>query len=126
MLRIFTPEKIRRLRPGLNPHASMLTTRPPKPLLSWVTRNVNSIFFSDVLYVLSSVAYLSQPCLSTLSDKQYDFRKQFIEHEVCILILSKRLSVTFLILRRTQRHMFINVHTYSIMCPLFLPDINQT
>jgi hypothetical protein len=37
MLRIFSPEKIRRLRPGANPRswvpeASMLTTRPPKPL----------------------------------------------------------------------------------------------
>jgi hypothetical protein len=37
MLRIFSPRKIRRLRPGLNlrtwvPEASMLTTRPPKPL----------------------------------------------------------------------------------------------
>ena len=36
MLRIFTPLKIQRLRPGLNPQtwvpeASMLTTRPPKP-----------------------------------------------------------------------------------------------
>ena len=36
MLRIFTPVKIQRLRPGLNPQiwvpeASMLTTRPPKP-----------------------------------------------------------------------------------------------
>ena len=36
MLRIFTPVKIQRLRPGLNPRpwvpeASMLTTRPPKP-----------------------------------------------------------------------------------------------
>ena len=36
MLRIFTPVKIQRLRPGLNPQtwvpeASILTTRPPKP-----------------------------------------------------------------------------------------------
>ena len=36
MLRIFTPVKIQRLRPRLNPQtwvpeASMLTTRPPKP-----------------------------------------------------------------------------------------------
>ena len=36
MLRIFTPVKIQRLRPGFNPQtwvpeASMLTTRPPKP-----------------------------------------------------------------------------------------------
>jgi hypothetical protein len=39
MLRIFVARKIRRLHPGLNPRtsvpeASMLTTRPPKPL-SW-------------------------------------------------------------------------------------------
>ena len=39
MLRIFTPVKIQRLRPGLNPQTwvpedSMLTTRPPKPSLS--------------------------------------------------------------------------------------------
>jgi hypothetical protein len=38
MLRIFSPEKIGRLRPGANPRswvpeASMLATRPPKPLL---------------------------------------------------------------------------------------------
>jgi hypothetical protein len=38
MLRIFSPEKIRRLQPGLNPwtqvlEASMLTTRPPKSLM---------------------------------------------------------------------------------------------
>jgi hypothetical protein len=37
MLRIFSPEKIRRLQPGANPQswvpeANMLTTRPPKPL----------------------------------------------------------------------------------------------
>ena len=36
MLRIFTPVKIQRLRPSLNPptwvpEASMLATRPPKP-----------------------------------------------------------------------------------------------
>ena len=36
MLRIFTPVKIQRLRPGLNPQtwvpeASVLTTRSPKP-----------------------------------------------------------------------------------------------
>ena len=41
MLRIFTPVKIQRLRPGLNPQtwvteASMLTTRPPKPSLACV------------------------------------------------------------------------------------------
>ena len=42
MRRIFTPVKIQRLRPGLNPQtwvpeASMLTTRPPKPSDNSVT-----------------------------------------------------------------------------------------
>ena len=45
MLRIFTPVKIQRLRPGLNlqtwvPETSMLTTRPPKPSIADVTENV--------------------------------------------------------------------------------------
>jgi hypothetical protein len=40
MLRIFSSEKIRRLRPGLNPRtrvpeASLQTTRPPKPLIDY-------------------------------------------------------------------------------------------
>ena len=49
MLRIFTPVKIQRVQPGLNPQtwvpeASMLTTRPPKP----------SIFVIRSLIFLSS------------------------------------------------------------------------
>ena len=45
MLRIFTPIKIQRLGPGLNPQtwvpgASMLTTRPPKPSYISVTLNL--------------------------------------------------------------------------------------
>ena len=41
MLRIFTPVKIQRLRPGLNPQtwvpeASVLTTRPPEPSIAVV------------------------------------------------------------------------------------------
>jgi hypothetical protein len=44
MLRIFSPEKIWWLRPGLNPRfwvpdASMLTTRPLKPLCKWFDTN---------------------------------------------------------------------------------------
>ena len=46
VLRIFSPEKIRRLRPGLNPRtrvpeASTLTSRPPKPLPSYVSNTPN-------------------------------------------------------------------------------------
>jgi hypothetical protein len=47
----FRPEKIRRLRPGLNPRswvreASMLTTRPPKPPISEVTVTQYRRYFS--------------------------------------------------------------------------------
>jgi hypothetical protein len=43
MMRIFSPEKIGRLRPGLNlltrvPEAIMLTTRPPKPYWEYRVR----------------------------------------------------------------------------------------
>ena len=46
MLRIFTPVKIQRLRPGLNPQtwvpeASMLTTRPPKPSTTIIKEPIN-------------------------------------------------------------------------------------
>ena len=49
MLMIFTPVKIQRLRPGLNPRtwvpeASMLTNRLPKPSVS----HINGITASDV------------------------------------------------------------------------------
>ena len=45
MLGIFTPVKIQRLRPGLNPQtwmpeASMLTTRPPKPSFKHYNKQV--------------------------------------------------------------------------------------
>jgi hypothetical protein len=45
MLKIFVARKIRRLQPGLNPltwvpEASMLTTRPLKPLLYWSYYNM--------------------------------------------------------------------------------------
>jgi hypothetical protein len=48
----FRPKKIRRLRPGANPRswvpeASMLTTRPPKPLLFALTEKV-CVFFVGI------------------------------------------------------------------------------
>ena len=56
MLRIFTPVKIQRLRPGLNPQtwlpeAIMLTTRPPKPSAFLCTLSafllLDTVFYSN-------------------------------------------------------------------------------
>jgi len=38
--------------------------------------------------MLSFIACLALPNLSTLSCKLYDFRENFIEHEMCVLIFS--------------------------------------
>jgi hypothetical protein len=59
MLRNFSPEKIRRLRPGANPRswvpeASMLTTRPPKLLYIlhyWQTKTKVLYLFSVLLFL---------------------------------------------------------------------------
>jgi hypothetical protein len=63
--------------------------------------------------ILSSVACLAVPYFSTLSHKRHDFRKKVIEHKICVLIFSTNLSKTFLILRRIQRDIVINVHRSS-------------
>jgi len=47
---------------------------------------------------------------STLSHNWYDFRKKVIEYKTRVLIFSTVLSETFLILRRTERDMIINVY----------------
>ena len=61
--------------------------------------------------ITSSVAGLALLYFSTLSHEQHDFRKNVIEHKMCILILSTTLSAKFLILRRNERDMVINVST---------------
>jgi hypothetical protein len=50
--------------------------------------------------VTSLVVPLCPPYFSTLSHKQCSFRKTLIEHKMCVLIFSKRLFKTFLIVRR--------------------------
>jgi hypothetical protein len=70
--------------------------------------------------ILSSVACLAKPYFSTLSHKRCDFRKRSIEGKMCVLIFSTNLSKTFLILRRIERQIIINVHTSSCKAPFCL------
>ena len=79
MLRIFTPVKIQRLRPGLNPQtwvpeASMLNTIPPKPsILHYFSLSILLFLFpvtlfSNSLLFLKSVRLF----LSCLNDTESD------------------------------------------------------
>jgi hypothetical protein len=55
--------------------------------------------------ILSFVAWLAVPCLSTLSHSGTIFEKQkIIEHKMCDLIFSTILSEALLILKITQRY----------------------
>jgi hypothetical protein len=76
--------------------------------------------------ILSSVACLTVPYFSTLSHKRHDFREKVIEHKMCVLIFSQLLFETFLILKRIQRDIIINVHRSSCKVPLLLSDFNET
>jgi len=47
-------------------------------------------------------------------------KKKVLGHKSCVLIFSTNLSETFLILRRTERNMIINVHRFSCNVPVIL------
>jgi hypothetical protein len=70
--------------------------------------------------ILMSVACLAVPYFSTLSHKQEDTRKNVIEYKICVLVFSANLSVTFLILRKTERGIIINVHRSLCKVPVTL------
>ena len=60
-------------------------------------------------HITSSVAGLVLLCFATLYHEGHDFRKKVIERKKCILIFSTTLPSKFLILRRNERDMIINV-----------------
>jgi hypothetical protein len=62
--------------------------------------------------ILLSIAYLTLPYFSTLSHKRHDFRKKnYWKRNVCYDFLCY--FALFLILRRSERHMIINVYWSS-------------
>jgi hypothetical protein len=71
-------------------------------------------------YIVLFVACVVPPHFSTLSHKRYDFRKRRLLNIKCGLICSTILSEKFLILRRTQRDIVINVKMSSCKVPVIL------
>jgi len=70
--------------------------------------------------VLSSVVCPALQYFSTLSHKRHDFRRNVIQHKMCVLIFSTTLSETIFILRRNERDMINNVYRSSCKVPFIL------
>jgi hypothetical protein len=67
--------------------------------------------------IFLTVACLAVPYFSTLSHKRQDFQEKVIQHKMCVSIFSTNLYETFLILRRIQRDIIIDVHWSSCKVP---------
>jgi hypothetical protein len=78
-----------------------------------------------VLYSHLWPLWLAVQYFSTLSHKKHSFRKKKILNVRCVFWFSAQgLSEIFLILRKTERHIIINIHRFSYT--VFLTDFNQT
>jgi hypothetical protein len=66
------------------------------------------------------VACLFLPHFSTLSHKRHDFRKKATEHKMRVLIFSTTLSETYVAIRRIQRDIIINIHSFSCKVSVIL------
>jgi hypothetical protein len=73
------------------------------------------------LLILLSVACLALPYFFTLSHKRHNFlKKKTLLNKKCVLIFSTNLSQTFLILRRIQRDIIINIHRSLCKVPFII------
>ena len=75
---------------------------------------------------MSSVACLALPNFSTLSHKRQDFRKYFLEQEICFDFLYNYRLKHFSFrqeLSEMWSQMYIGLH---VKYPLFLSDFNET
>jgi hypothetical protein len=66
--------------------------------------------------ILPPVASLSVPHFPTFFINGTIFGKNVTEHKMCILIFSTNLSEIFVILRRINRDIVVNVHTSRSSC----------
>jgi len=74
---------------------------------------------------LSSVACPALQYFSTLSLKRHDFREKKLLKKKCMFWFSVQLLFeTFLILRRTQRDIIVNIIKSSCKVPLSMSDFN--
>jgi hypothetical protein len=87
-------------------------------LASVIRQAVPSLFLQRVM--LSSVACLAVPYFPTLSYKWHSFRKKYIEHKMSVLISFTILSETFLILRRDQWDIIMNVRRFLCKVPVII------
>jgi hypothetical protein len=70
--------------------------------------------------VTSFVAPLAPPYFLTLSHKRQDIREDVTEYKICVLVFCITLFETFLVLRRFQRDIVINVTTSSYKVSVIL------
>jgi hypothetical protein len=79
--------------------------------------------------ILLSVAYPALQYFSTLFHKELDFRKKknkLLGIKFMFRFSLQLLSETFLVLRRMQRDIIINIHRSLRKVPSLLSDFNQT
>jgi hypothetical protein len=76
-------------------------------------------------YYIVIVTCLGLPYFSTLSHKPRDFRKQLLNVKFVFGFSLQILSEIFLIRRRTERDIIINVNKSSLSCLSFLSDFNK-
>jgi hypothetical protein len=101
------------------------------PLLQWKSGMVYSEYVPVALViqhaklmrntVLSSVVCPSVPYFFTLTNKRRDFRRRkVIERKYLFWFYLRQLSAKFLILRKIQRDVFINIRRSSCKVPVIL------
>ena len=67
-----------------------------------------------------SASSVAPPYFTILSPKRQDFPEKVPEHKICVLSFLQLLFEIFLILRRNQRDIVINVKTSSCKVPVIL------